>query len=220
MARPVDPNLRIELLAAAETEFARHGVEATRIDDIVARARRSKGAFYQYFNGKDDIFRHLVEGLLARLGTLVATPLVTDEKHPPTQEQFLKLWLQRDEAIFEFIWANRDLVRLILRGGYSAHFGDLMDAFARRTYDVIVDSVEWAKEHRVYRKDFDTHVVSVLIAGAYDRLARELADTVDDRPDIRHWVAQAQAFVLRGIIDSSVENPPRPPATGAPWNRR
>jgi AcrR family transcriptional regulator len=45
MARPVDPNLRIELLAAAEAEFARHGVEATRIDDIVARARRSKGAF-------------------------------------------------------------------------------------------------------------------------------------------------------------------------------
>ena len=201
MARPVDPNLRIELLAAAETEFARHGVEATRIDDIVARAHRSKGAFYQYFNGKDDIFRHLVEGLLARLGTLVATPLVTDEKHPPTQEQFLKLWLQRDEAIFEFIWANRDLVRLILRGGYSPTFGDLMDAFAERLYDVIFESLEWGKQHRVYRRDFNAHLVAVMIAGAYDRLARELVDSDGNRPNIKQWITEAQQFTLRGIID-------------------
>jgi AcrR family transcriptional regulator len=220
MARIADPNLRIDLLAAAEAAFIANGVDHTRIDDIVLRAGRSKGAFYQYFTNKEDIFRQIVEGLLARLATLVAKPLLIDEKQAWTPKLFFDQWRLRDEAIFEFVWANRALVRLILRGGYSAHFGDLMDAFARRTYDVIVDSVEWAKEHRVYRKDFDTHVVSVLIAGAYDRLARELADTVDDRPDIRHWVAQAQAFVLRGIIDSSVENPPRPPATGAPWNRR
>jgi AcrR family transcriptional regulator len=201
MARPVDPNLRIELLAAAEAEFARRGVEATRIEDIVARARRSKGAFYQYFNGKDDIFRHLVEGLLARLGSLVATPLVTDEKHPPTQAQFLALWLQRDEAIFEFIWANRDLVRLILRGGYSPNFGDLMDAFAQRLYDVIFESLEWGKQHRVYRRDFNAHLVAVMIAGAYDRLARELVDTDGGRPNIKQWITEAQAFTLKGIID-------------------
>src|SRR3954468_7048800 len=120
MARPVDPNLRIELLAAAEAELAKRGVEATRIDDIVARAGRSKGAFYQYFTSKEDIFRHLVEGLLARLGALVPQPLVTHEKHPPSRDRFFQLWQQRDEAIFEFIWANRDLVRLVLQGGFSA----------------------------------------------------------------------------------------------------
>ena len=221
MARIADPNLRIDLLAAAEAEFIAKGVDQTRIDDIVLRAGRSKGAFYQYFTNKEDVFRQIVEGLLARLATLVARPLLVDEKQAWTPKYFFDQWRRRDEAIFEFVWANRTLVRLILHGGYSARFGGLMDAFARRTYDVIVDSVEWAKQQRVYRKDFDTHVVSVLIAGAYDRLARELVDTaVDERPDIRHWVAQAQAFCLRGIIDSSVENPPRPPATGAPWNRR
>jgi AcrR family transcriptional regulator len=201
MARPVDPNLRIELLAAAETEFAQRGVEATRIDDIVARAGRSKGAFYQYFESKDDLFRHLVEGLLARLGTLVATPLVTDEKRPPTPERFLQLWLARDEAIFEFIWANRDLVRLILHGGYSPNFGDLMDAFAARLYDVIFASLEWGKQHHVYRRDFNAHLVAVMIAGAYDRLARELVDTDGNRPNIRLWITEAQSFVLNGIID-------------------
>ena len=183
----------------------------------MARAGRSKGAFYQYFVNKDDMFRQIVEALLARLSTLVAQPLLVDEKQAWTPKLFLERWRLRDEAIFEFIWANRSLVRLILRGGYSLAFGDLMDAFARRTYDVIVDSVEWAKEQRVYRRDFDTHLVSVLIAGAYDRMARELVDTVEERPDLRFWCAQAQAFVLRGIIDSSVENGSS--KAGATWNR-
>jgi AcrR family transcriptional regulator len=201
MARPVDPNLRIELLAAAEAEFAKRGVEGTRIDDIVERAGRSKGAFYQYFTSKEDIFRHLVEGLLARLGALVAQPLVTDEKHPPSRERFFQLWQLRDEAIFEFIWANRDLVRLVLQGGSSHAFADLMDAFAKRTYDVILESLEWGKEHRVYRRDFNTHQVAVMIAGAYDRLARELVVRDGNRPNLRQWCTEAQAFVLNGIID-------------------
>jgi AcrR family transcriptional regulator len=214
MARPVDPNLRIELLAAAEAEFVKNGVDATRIDDIVARAGRSKGAFYQYFTGKDDIFRHIVEGMLARLSLLIAEPLIADEKQPWTPMQFFIRWRARDEAIFEFIWANRDLVRLVLRGGYSIAFADLMDAFAKRTYDVILDSLNWAREHRVYRRDFHTHLVCVMIAGAYDRLARELVDTVGERPNLRLWCEQAQEFVLRGIIDQRVDN------MEVPWKRR
>ncbi len=216
MARPVDPTLRIDLLAAAEAEFAARGVDQTRVDDIVARAGRSKGAFYQYFVNKEDVFRQIVEGLLARLSTLIAQPLLVDGKEPFTPAHFFDRWLARDEQIFEFIWANRSLVQLVLRGGYSAAFGDLMDAFAQRTYDVIAESIDWAKRHHIYRKSCDTHLVSVLIAGAYDRLARELAATDGERPNITAWILEAQQFVLRGIIDPSVENS----AAGAPWNRR
>jgi AcrR family transcriptional regulator len=206
MARPANPNLRIELLAAAEAEFAVRGVDATKIEDICARARRSKGAFYAHFTSKEDVFRTIVEALLARLSALVATELVTDGKRVPSEAEFLYLWRLRDEAIFEFIWANRPLVKLILRGGYSIAFADLMDAFAQRTYDVILDSLNWGKEHRIYRRDFNTHLVAVMIAGAYDRLARELVDTDGSRPNIRMWVAEAQAFCMKGITDSSVVN--------------
>ncbi len=204
MARKPNPNLRVELLAAAEAEFARHGVEATRVEDIVARAGRSKGAFYQHFQSKEEVFRIIVEGLLARLATIVARPLLTDEKKTPSRARFLQEWLRRDEAIFEFVWANRDLVRLILSGGYSVAFASLMDAFAKRTYDVIFASLAWGKEHAIYRRDFDTHLVAVMIAGAYDRLAREIVD--GNRPNLRQLVTQAQAFVMNGINDSRVGN--------------
>lgn len=202
MARPTDPNVRIELLAAAEMEFTKHGLDRARIEDIVARAGRSKGAFYRYFHDKEDAFRHVVDGLLANLQTLIEAPLVTDEKKGISRNEFLDRWRKRDEAVFEFVWANRDLLRMILRGGYSASFVHVMDAFANRTQRMILDSVTWGRDHGIYRRDFDPHLVSVLIAGAYDRLARELADAVGERPNIRRWVVEAQRFVINGIIDS------------------
>ena len=94
------------------------------------------------------------------------------------------------------------MVRILLCGGYSVAFASLMDAFAKRTYDVILESLSWGKHHRVYRRDFDSHFVAVMIAGAYDRLARELVDTVDKAPNIRFMCVQAQEFVLKGINDS------------------
>lgn len=200
MARPIDPNLRIELLAAAQGEFERHGVEATRIDDIVRRAGRSKGAFYQYFASKEDAFRQIVEALLARLSLLIETPLV-DEKQDWTASEFFNRWLERDLAIFEFVWHNRDLVRIILGGGFHVGFASMMNTFAKRTYEVIVDGMEFGRQHRIYRRDFETHIVSVLIAGAYDRLARELVDYGNGKPPIRRWVVELQNFVCKGILD-------------------
>jgi len=202
MARPIDPNLKIQLLAAAEAEFVRHGLESARVDDIVARAGRSKGSFYQYFESKDQVFRDLIENLLARLAAIVERPLVTDEKNPPTRAQFLDLWLARDIDIFTFIAANKAMVRLLLTGGYSVAFAGLMNAFAKRTYEMISDSLFWGKEQRIYRRDFSTHFVAVMIAGAYDRLAREMVESVDKSPNIRFMCVQAQEFVLKGISDS------------------
>ena len=56
---------------------------------------------------------------------------------------------------------------------------------------MILESVNWAKEHRVYRRDFNSHLVAVMIAGAYDRLARELVDSDGNRPNLRALVRRS-----------------------------
>ena len=66
---------------------------------------------------------------------------------------------------------------------------------------MILESLEWGKQHHVYRRDFHSHQVALMIAGAYDRLARELVDSDGNRPNLRQWCQEAQSFVLRGIID-------------------
>jgi AcrR family transcriptional regulator len=49
------------LLAAAEEVFVRDGYEAAQLDEIAARADRSKGAVYTHFKSKEDLFLALFE---------------------------------------------------------------------------------------------------------------------------------------------------------------
>ncbi|MFZ0395410.1 MAG: TetR family transcriptional regulator [Terracidiphilus sp.] len=49
------------LLDAAEEVFVRDGFEAAQLDEIAARAERSKGAVYNHFKSKEDLFLALFE---------------------------------------------------------------------------------------------------------------------------------------------------------------
>jgi AcrR family transcriptional regulator len=49
------------LLDAAEEVFVRDGYEAAQLDEIAARAGRSKGAVYTHFKSKEDLFLALFE---------------------------------------------------------------------------------------------------------------------------------------------------------------
>ena len=64
MARPGDPNAKIDLLRAAEAVFVERGLDHAKVEDITDRAGRSKGAFYLHFQSKEALFGGLVEAFL------------------------------------------------------------------------------------------------------------------------------------------------------------
>jgi len=80
------PGRRDELLDVAQRLFARHGYDATSVNQIIAELGVSKGAFYHYFDSKED----LVEALACRYATVMAAEtdgLLRD----PTMDAFAKL---------------------------------------------------------------------------------------------------------------------------------
>jgi AcrR family transcriptional regulator len=62
---------RDAILAAALEEFSARGFEATRLDDVAARADIAKGTIYLYFRDKETLFQELIRAMLTPLvGTL------------------------------------------------------------------------------------------------------------------------------------------------------
>src|ERR1700733_14198529 len=57
---------RGELIESARHIFARDGFEHARIEDIALRARKTRGAFYDNFKDKDDVFLAIFEEDFAR----------------------------------------------------------------------------------------------------------------------------------------------------------
>jgi AcrR family transcriptional regulator len=62
-----DPDAtKARILAAAEREFARHGLGGARVDRIAAQAKSNKRMLYHYFGNKDDLFAITVDNVYAR----------------------------------------------------------------------------------------------------------------------------------------------------------
>lgn len=56
---------REHILNCAVEEFAGRGYKLASISRIVAAAGIAKGSFYQYFEGKDDLYLHIVRTMIA-----------------------------------------------------------------------------------------------------------------------------------------------------------
>ncbi len=54
-----------EIVAAAFEEFVSHGYAATRLEDVAARARVSKGLPYLYFKTKEELFKAVVRSVIS-----------------------------------------------------------------------------------------------------------------------------------------------------------
>jgi AcrR family transcriptional regulator len=57
---------RQQLMKAAREVFTRDGFESTRIEEIAARAGKTRGAFYDNFKDKEDVFFAIFEEDIAR----------------------------------------------------------------------------------------------------------------------------------------------------------
>jgi len=74
---------RRELLQSARFIFARDGFEVARIEDIALRAGKTRGAFYDHFKDKEDVFFAIFEENIDR-DSAELTPLLLEL---PTTEQ-------------------------------------------------------------------------------------------------------------------------------------
>jgi AcrR family transcriptional regulator len=83
---------RAELVGAARSLFFERGYDATSVDEIIARAGVSKGAFYYYFPSKGAVLEALAEQM-AEEAAVNIRPILTDDTLNGFErlQQFLRL---------------------------------------------------------------------------------------------------------------------------------
>jgi AcrR family transcriptional regulator len=95
---------RGDLIRSARHVFARDGFEHARIEDIAARARKTRGAFYDNFKDKEDVFLAIFEEDMARDLTELGPLLLA-----------LPTLKERIEAIAQYLMRlSEDLERMLL----------------------------------------------------------------------------------------------------------
>src|SRR5437763_1651282 len=125
---------RRRLLTAALELFAEHGYEETSVGAIVARARMSKSAFYEFFTTKEHCFR---EVLGAEGGALIHDVLA-DAATGHNHHERLRLGISRFvRTCFERSPAARVLI--VESVGLSAAVDELRQEVQGRLADAVAE---------------------------------------------------------------------------------
>lgn len=203
MSRVADPMAKVTLLRAAEEVFAERGLAGAKVEEIAKRAGVSKGAFYLHFESKEAALTQLVESFLARCQTFFGGP-GDYPSIPEDAEAVLDFMFERDLAIYEFLWQNRALLR-ILPSCQNDHVY-LVEAFRA---DIAQTCRAWVDRFRTegfFRANVDVDLAATLIGGAYNDLSLRLL-ALDKRPDLEGWLEFAletfsRAFGTSEFIDA------------------
>ena len=116
------------LMEAGRQVFAERGYHQTRVDDVVEAAGVSHGAFYRYFQNKDQLARILTAGAVSAVSVVFAEIPTDEAQDPTTARPALKRWLRRyntahtSEAVMARVWADAALQDATLRANSAPAF--------------------------------------------------------------------------------------------------
>jgi AcrR family transcriptional regulator len=156
------------ILAAGRECFRRYGYAAARIDDIVAVAGTSHGAFYLYFRNKEDLLHRLAVECAERIRGLTAA---LEALPRPIESAALESWVAdfvgvyHDDGPVIRVWLDNRDPDPLMQAGASDALGPLAKALA-----AVIDP---ALASRV-----DERVAGLGMLAMLERLSSYLSDDV------------------------------------------
>lgn len=152
---------RRRIADAALALFAGRGYNATSVEDLVARAKVSKSAFYEFFTSKEDCFRELLEQEGGQLIHEVLADAATGHDH----HQRLRLGITKFvSSSFERSSVARVLI--VESVGLSAGVDRVRQELEGRFADAVAEEVRHAMLHDPFYSDKDAEVFGRAVVGA------------------------------------------------------
>ncbi len=163
---------KVQRLCDASLElFCERGVEAVTIDEVVAKATVSKGSFYRYFSGKEE----LVETIFAPLAKeLRDTFEITKEalEGPLSPDELTEAYAKLATTVASLLVSSLDILRLYLQESRAPDVGSRRPIIrvARDIDNIAFVLTRVARDKGLLRSDCDLKVEALISLGAVERL--------------------------------------------------
>lgn len=152
---------RGRIAGAALSLFATRGYHATSVEEIVAEARVSKSAFYEFFTSKEDCFRELLEHEGGALIHEVLTAAASGHDH----HERLRLGIT---TFVRSCFERSSVARLLIveSVGLSQGVDEVRHLLQSRFADAVAEEVRHAMGHDPFYADKDPKVFGRAVVGA------------------------------------------------------
>ncbi len=126
------PARRSQLIEIARAVFAKHGFEATSVEEIAARAKVSKPIIYEHFGGKEGLYAVLVDREMEYVVQRISEAISSGTPRARVENAALAFLTYVRDQPDGFVVLSRDAPLNLARGGMSSLLNDV----AERVSDV------------------------------------------------------------------------------------
>jgi AcrR family transcriptional regulator len=175
---------RETILHAAADTFAESGFAKTSMKEVAARAGISVGMLYNYFKGKDEIYRELIEHYFTHLHEKADAECNPDD--PPIEQILCRIG-----SAIEFYWENRSLAMMYLHEN-PLRLEYIVKGWEERTRSVIADLLSSAMERGDIVKEDSMTIAAMIVGGIHRMVYMMVKDGKEEKlrtiPEIIHRI--------------------------------
>jgi len=171
MSIRMEPHQRKEfILKIAKELFSNKGYYDTQIQDIVEKAKISRGTIYQYFKNKDDIYLTLLEDFFNKWQNTMKNGINLTEIKSLNPVEFLQIRIKQS---LNFFAEDHMMSNIILRNapGAGKDFANVVKKLEKKIKTLIFEDLKLGIRNNFVKKDLDIDIASELIAGGVLRIA-------------------------------------------------
>lgn len=169
-AKPaVDADTRTRLVDAALRIILDHGVDAVRIDDVLAEVGVTKGSLYWHFEDRDALVKAALAEHISRLNASTISGVSDAIANATDKDAYLSRvsGLLADPFDAEQVRERWSRLAVLVEARNDAELMDLMRDVQSRHINVFVELMSDAQQHGLLRGDVDPHAVAVALNAMY-----------------------------------------------------
>ncbi len=191
---------REEILEAALDVFAEKGYHATKIADIAERLGIGHGTFYRYFKNKLDIFSSVADGIIAKVGQMVAQEQ-PDESHDV--DSYRQQLYRIGQSLYDIFMEDVRMFKLVyyeilgVDPLLNKKLDDAMDLFDLYTEEYLKNGVNKG----FLRPDLDTDILAKAINGMLFTASRSVIEAESSQKAFDRWVDSVTLLMLDGMVN-------------------
>jgi AcrR family transcriptional regulator len=189
---------RRSIIESAAQVFAEKGYHKTKMDDIAEKLGVSKGAIYQYFKSKEQIFVEVIDFFMQFKKDEVMSIILSDNPMRIASAEFLEMKIDRALQTQSFG------LDLFLEAARNESLRERMAEKYQKIYDEFIGHTEELKEKGVIKKDAEVGVVWRGIVALRDGLISSILLGVNVSDVIETWVKITNMLLREVLVE--VEN--------------
>lgn len=202
------PNEKRQLVVnAAIDEFVNYGFEAASINRIVANSSISKGSFYQYFEDKLDVFKHLLDVLAEEKKVFFR------DRHPPSQGlDIFGYFRWMIKTGMEFNSTNPVLVKAVSRVLLSEgmYYGQLFSDIRKKAMDALREMIRSAKNNGEIDANVDEDLAVTVMDTWSNVISNNILNEGAQKKDLVKYVksAKVQKYIddMLSVMEHGLRN--------------